>query len=259
MRAMDKPQNISGVFLLRIMVENYSGVDKKVRFKSGGVLPALCSYLGDSTSSQEYDLKNLLWNLPFVHRAFRHTFMSSGELFIPLEDACYVSRDDTSEAWFQARVVPRYADNRILRHIPTSFEAFENEGQHFIRRSKRFRWLRGRSNNQDKQRALKRLSTYHSTTRRVIVTISGNRDLWYLKKSLAHNPVSERHGLAVIFAAMHRLSELSRYDPKGLDRHLCGTANWLLTEFIEHASSQFIDQIASEITGLQFWRPGIRS
>jgi len=28
---MDKPHNISGVFLLRIMVENYSGVDKKAR------------------------------------------------------------------------------------------------------------------------------------------------------------------------------------------------------------------------------------
>ena len=55
----------------------------------------------------------------------------------------------------------------------------------------------------------------------------------YLKKSLANNTLSERHSLSIIFAVVHRLSELSRYDPNGLDRHLCGSANWLLTEFIE--------------------------
>jgi len=31
---MDKPHNISGVFLLRIMVENYSGVDIRLSLKS---------------------------------------------------------------------------------------------------------------------------------------------------------------------------------------------------------------------------------
>jgi len=35
---MDKPHNISGVFLLRIMVENYSGVDKNaMRFRLKGM------------------------------------------------------------------------------------------------------------------------------------------------------------------------------------------------------------------------------
>lgn len=233
--------------------------NEKVKFKSGGVLPSLCSYLGDSASEHDYDLKGLLWNLPFVHRAFRHTFTSSPELFLPIEKACYVTRDDTSEGWFQAQVVPRYADKRILRHIPNSFEHFEENGSTYIRRAKRFKWMRGRSSNQKIEAALTRLGTYHSSTRRVIVPITGNRDLWYLKKSLANNHLSERHGLAIMFAAMHRLSELSRYDPKGLERHLCGSANWLLTEFIEHASDQFIDQMASEITGFQFWQPRMRS
>ena len=233
--------------------------NEKVTFKSGGVLPALCSYLGDSISEREYDLKGLLGNIPFVHRAFRHTFTSSPELFIPLEKACYVSRDGTSEGWFEAQVVPRYADKRILRHIPKSFEFFEHNGSTYVRRRKRFKWLMGRSNKKDKTRAVARLANYHATVRRVIVPISGNRDLWYLKKSLANNALSERHTLSIIFAAVHRLSELSRYDPKGLDRHLCGSANWLISEFIEHASHQFIDQISSEITGFQFWRPGVRS
>ena len=233
--------------------------NEKVTFKSGGVLPGLCSYLGDSASSQEYDLKSLLWNLPFAHRAFKHTFTSAQEIFIPIEQACYVTRDGTSEAWFQAEVSPRYSDKRILRHIPKSFEHFEVDGQTFVRRAKRFKWYRGRASKAEKDRAIVRLRNYHSTTRRVIVPITGNRDLWYLKKSVSSNTLRERHELAITFAAMHRLSELARYDPEGFDRHLCGNANWLLTEFIEHAADQFIDQIASEITGFQFWRPKIRS
>ncbi|NYS79383.1 hypothetical protein ELY38_00055 [Vreelandella nanhaiensis] len=105
----------------------------------------------------------------------------------------------------------------------------------------------------------KRLGTYHSKTRRIIVPISGNRDLWYIKRNLSSNPPSERHGLTIIFAAMHRLSELARYDPNGLERHLYGTSNWLITEFMTNSADQFIDQMASEITGFQFWRPAIRT
>lgn len=234
--------------------------NEMITFHGGGVLPALCSYLGESAVSQQYSLKDLLWNMPFVHRAFRHTFTSSPELFIPIEHACYVMHPTTNEAWFQALVVPRYADGRTLRGMTASFEAFDVEsGQTYIRRKKRFKWCRGRPTSSEKEAAQKRLATYHASARRLVVPISGNRDLWYLKKSAADNPVAERHGLTIVFAAMHRFSELSRYDPRGLERHLSGQANWLISEFIEHASDQFIDQIASEITGLAFWRPQIRS
>jgi hypothetical protein len=233
--------------------------NEMVKFKSSGVLPGLCSYLGDTAKGEEYSLKELFWNLPFVHRAFRHTFTSSPELFIPLDQACYVSHKKNNEAWFQAEVTSRYCDNRTLRHIPSSFEFFKVDDKTYIRRSKRFTWLQGRSTKQQKTNALLRLSNYHSSTRRVIVTISGNHDFWYLKKTLKENRLTGRHGLTIIFACMHRLSELSRYDPRGFERHLCGEANWLITEFIEHSTYQFIDQIASEITGFQFWRPQIKS
>lgn len=234
--------------------------NEKVKFHSGGVLSAFCKYYGESVGqNDEYDLRGLLWNLPFVHRAFRHTYRSSAELFIPIESACYVKKEKSSESWFQAQVVPRYTDKRLLRHIPTSFEVFEQDGRTFIRRKKRFKWINGRTNAQEKARALNRLCNYHSSTRRLIIPISGSRDLWYFKKSFAGNALGQRHSLPIIFAAMHRFSELSRYHPNGFERHLSGSANWLISEFIEHAGWQFIDQISSEITGLQFWRPGIRS
>lgn len=236
----------------------YLGVEK-IKFGTAGVLPALCAYLGESSVNTEYSLKDLLWNLPFVHRAFRHTYSSAAELFIPIENACYVKHSDNSDAWFQATVAPRYCDNRILRHIPKSFEFFEKDGATYIRRKKRFVWANGRSSKSKLDQGIKNLINYHSSVRRLIVPITGNRDLWYLKKNLKENPVAERHSLTIIFAAMHRLSELSRYDPDGLERHLIGSSNWLLTEFIQLAPSQFIDQISSEITGLEFRKPGYRS
>lgn len=232
--------------------------NENVTLKSGGVLPALCAYLGENVTQQTYSLSDILWNIPFIHRAFNLTFSSKGELFIPLERARYVKKEKSTECWFCAEVIPRYSDNRKLSSIPSSFEYFNENGITLIRRKKRFRWYSGRSNKQKLGEAHRRLVSYHSSLRRVVVNINGNRDLWYLKKITPNNPVAERHTIVLIFAAMHRLSELSRYDPNGLDKHLSGSANWLLSDFIHGAMDQFIDQISTEITGCQFWPPKVR-
>jgi len=54
---------------------------------------------------------------------------------------------------------------------------------------------------------------------------------------------------------MHRLSELSRYEPEALAGHLEAKHNWLLSEFLRVAPMQFAYGIASEITGLEFLKP----
>jgi hypothetical protein len=54
---------------------------------------------------------------------------------------------------------------------------------------------------------------------------------------------------------MHRLSELSRYDPILFSGHFNVNHNWLLNEFIKTSGSQFIYGIASELTGLEFMKP----
>lgn len=64
--------------------------------------------------------------------------------------------------------------------------------------------------------------------------------------------------MTLIIVAMHRLSELARYDPRGLKRYLDGKENWLLTEFIELSPSQFVDEVVCEMTSLEFGLPGIR-
>ncbi|AUQ59388.1 hypothetical protein PhaeoP30_02496 [Phaeobacter inhibens] len=229
-----------------------------VHLKGGGILPELCRYLGESVGNSEHSLSDILWNIPFIHRAYCLTYHSKGELFIPLEEVRYVKSSTAEECWLEAQIVPRFSDKRKLLSIPSSFEYFERDGNTFVRRKKRFRWFGGRSNATKRKEAHQRLVRYHSTLRRIVVNINGNRDLWYLKRASDQNSAAERHTLVLMFAAMHRLSELSRYDPNGLDRHLSGKANWLISEFVHGAMDQFIDQIATEITGCQFWQPKIR-
>jgi hypothetical protein len=58
------------------------------------------------------------------------------------------------------------------------------------------------------------------------------------------------------FAAMHRLSELARYEPMKLSKHFEGQHNWLLSEFIARSPVQVLDEISAEITGQDFIVPG---
>ncbi|MFP9135520.1 YaaC family protein, partial [Shewanella algae] len=85
-------------------------------------------------------------------------------------------------------------------------------------------------------------------------------DLWYVKrKDLTSSSIISRSTLPLTYAAMHRLSELARYEPQSLRTHLEKEASWLLSEFIEKSIVQFVDQISCEITGNEFRVTGFRS
>ena len=45
---------------------------------------------------------------------------------------------------------------------------------------------------------------------------------------------------------------------RGLASHLEGQANWLLTEFIQLAPAQFVDELVCEMTSLEVRLPGVR-
>ena len=101
------------------------------------------------------------------------------------------------------------------------------------------------------------MSTYNRKVRKDIHFIHGTTDLWYFKRG-GVNDLINRNPLCVTFALMHRLSELSRYDPLRLKKHFDCQHNWLLSEFINLSPKQFIYSIAGEITGKEFKIPGIR-
>ena len=222
-----------------------------VDFQGGGILPALCKFLGEpDNAGKEFTLKDIFWQIPFIHRAYCLTYKGSTELFMPLIKTGFMRRDGSKEAWFQANVEKRYINAHTKSNIQPGFELFEADGVYEIRRKRRFKWS-GR-NIED---SLSNFETYHKQIRRRIVPIYASNNRWYLKKSVTGHDKLTNSQLVLIFAAMHRLSELSRYDPILFNGHFKVNHNWLLSEFIKSSPNQFVYGMASEITGLEFIKP----
>jgi len=222
-----------------------------VDFQGGGVLPALCKYLEEPDNAGKHcSLKDIFWQLPFIHRAYCLSYRSATELFIPITNQCFMRRDGSKEAWFQAELDKRYVNSHTKRVIQPGFELFENEGKYEIRRKRRFKW-----SGHDIENSIDQFSRYHKQIRRRIIPIYSSENRWYLKKSVTDHDKLNNSQLVLIFAAMHRLSELSRYDPIAFSGHFNVNHNWLLTEFIKASLGQFVYGMASEITGLEFIKP----
>lgn len=232
-------------------------INEEISIKNQGVFPALSNYYGDPEKKRKYALKDLLANLPYIHRAYCLTYTTQRNLFIPLRNPRYVKKSSSKEAWFCCEFEPQYANATTLKTLPKGFEKDQGVSKLFtVRMKSRFNW---RSGEKHKAQNLKSLQTYHAKVRADISYINGPMRLWYLKRRISGSTIIRRYPPVIAFAAMHRLSELSRYEPTTLSRYLESQSNWLLSEFIEAAPIQFVDEIASEITGREFMIPGIRS
>jgi hypothetical protein len=180
-------------------------------------------------------------------------------MFIPIRQVVYRNHPTEDYVWMTARVDGRLADRRSLGTLPATFEVDEGyTSECVIRTRRRVRWHCRGASKLEKRNAMNRLLSFHRRTRQNVVYISASPDLWYLKRNIGNSTALARYGLTLSFAAMHRLSELSRYDPKGLTKYLEGKENWLLSEFIELAPVQFLDELVCEMTSLEFGLPGIR-
>jgi hypothetical protein len=230
-----------------------------INIKSTGIVSSLSSYLGESNREAEFSLKRALGNLPFIHRAYRHTYTAAKELFIPIKNPVYKRHPTDAYIWFSAEIEGRSADNRTLRALPSFLERDTGyEDACIIRSKKRYKWFRHGASEDDKAKGMRNLWALHRRMRRNILFISAPVDLWYVRKSPNDGSSIDRSNLVITLAAMHRLSELSRYDPAGLSKYLDSHVNWLVSEFIRLSLSQFVDEISCEITGLEMRMPGVR-
>jgi len=230
--------------------------NETIILKGAGVLPELCRLLGESVNGERYDLKVLFYNLSYIHRAYCVTFGSVKELFIPISDPKFVRKEQSSEAWFQAEIYDRkYQNNSILKTL----RGFERDmgiaDRYIVRKKKRFNWHWGG----DKKANLESLRVAHQKVRGCTSYIHGLSRLWYLKRTENLPSVIERSQLTLTFMALHRISEIARYDPRLLERHFNSQHNWLLSQFLERALGQFIDECSAEITGHDFMMPGYSS
>lgn len=225
--------------------------NEKVKFKRNGILPALCTLLGELCNDEIYTLKDLLYNMPNIHRSFDLTYTTDTELFFPLYNPKIVRSDTTHEAWFCAEFTDQYANQHTFNKLPTCFEKdLSVTDKHMVRMKRRFNW-----EPQERCSSLNRYKTYHKRLREHLYYINGATRLWYVKRGGNISGIIRRSNLSLTFAAMHRLSELARYSPDKLAKHFDCQHNWLLSEFISSAPNQFIDEISSEITGYEFMLP----
>lgn len=228
---------------------------EKVTFLTKGVLPTLASHLGESTTKIEYTLWSLLYNLPWIHRAFVLTYTSEPELFIPIQNPRFVTESGGSKCWFCADVDKKWASGHTTKKLPDDYERDDGfENCYVVRKTSTFKWQYGKRH---EDANLDRLRDYHREVRGQVFYIYGPTRAWYLKRNDEVDGVIDRSSLTLTFGAMHRLSEMSRYDPLLLVEHLDRHHNWLLTEFVKIASRQIIDELASEITGREFMIPGV--
>ncbi len=109
------------------------------------------------------------------------------------------------------------------------------------------------------QAELSELALLHRTLRLDVQYIAGAHTLWYIKRLSTRPKRILRFPPTMVLAAMHRLSEICRYRPKQLESFLDGTQTWLLSEFLAMSPPQFLDEIASEITGYPFLIPNVRT
>lgn len=76
-----------------------------LRIQPAGVLPSLASYYSETESTRDYTLKDLFFNMCFVHRTYCLTYRSQTEMFVPLAKNCFLFDDSNQSVRLEARIV----------------------------------------------------------------------------------------------------------------------------------------------------------
>jgi hypothetical protein len=221
--------------------------NEHITFHRAGILNALSTYLEDpsTTERHEHSFKDLLYNLPFIHRAFSLTYTTHyPEIYFPIVNPKFLKDSATKEVFLSFNTTGNYANGHTTNKItPIGFSkenAGSNENTYPFISNNHFEWS---SQREHKNRNIERLTDFHKSHRRNLQYIFGSSTLWYIKRT-GVNHIIDKHPLTIMFAAMHRLSELARYDPLTLVNHFKLSQNWLLTEFIKGAPMEFIPDYA---------------
>ena len=156
-----------------------------VELHNAGILAELSRLLGENEPRKRHSLKDILANLPFIHRTYCLVMGLKSELVTALYDVAYVRHPSQNKVWLAAEVRGLDEDRRVLRYIPAGFEIDEGiEDRWVIRRKTRVSWFPKQGATKEvKAKALQRLREYHRNFRIDVVSISGPTGLWYLKKA----------------------------------------------------------------------------
>lgn len=227
-----------------------------IKINTNGILPSLSNYYGEAEPSNIHTLQQLFYNMPFIHRTYCLSYPSQKDMFIPLLDGKFVKNTITNQTYFSAILSQDFSNRFVIQRLPASltFDRIEND-RYYIKSVDHIS-----INRPSNLTAAEKISllAFHKSLRNDLLYINGSHTLWYAKSTIAGPGIIQRFPTTLTLAAMHRLSELCRYRPTELNSFLDSQKNWLISEFINQSPEQFLDDIASEITGYQFLQPNIR-
>lgn len=241
---------------MRAPTDRVDIANEGVRLMNHGVASSLSQYFNECESSSEHSLKDIFLNLPFIHRTYILTHSRETEVYIPLVNCRFVHDSTLRVAYLRAELSKDYRMGIILQRVPASFIEDPEFPGLCLRSSATVPCNHGgRPSDSD----IVQIKALNARLRGDIEYINGSQTLWYLrtKPNAAH--IILRRVPTLTLMAMHRLSELCRYRPLELDKHLSSKKNWLIDEFLRMSPIQFVDEMASEITGYQFQTPNVRA
>ena len=226
-----------------------------VRILKKGILSSLSGYYGETETSEVHTLQELFFNMVFIHRTYCLTYTKQKEMYLPLSNCAYVSNEEIGQVYLRADLAKNVPLKKTVNRLPPAFIADASLGERTIRSADSVQWAHS---TRPTKAEIADLARINRRLRRELHYIHGGQTLWYVKAITAGPRRIERQLPTIILAAMHRLSEICRYRPLEFASYLSGQKNWLLSEFIQMSPEQFIDEIASELTGNQFLIPNVR-
>ncbi|WP_081884734.1 MULTISPECIES: YaaC family protein [unclassified Pseudomonas] len=229
-----------------------------IRILSKGIVPALSSYYGELETSNTHSLQDLLFNLPHIHRTYCLTYPNQTEMFVPITTPRFVYDPVSREVKVHAQISKNFQTTQVVKRIATVFtlDPSAPRGSYEITSVANRPFLRPQK---PTAADILNLQSLQEEIRKSVLYINGSEALWYIKSTVAGANILRRMPTTITLAAMHRLSELCRYKPVEFNSFLGGQKNWLISEFIQQSPEQFIDEIASEMTGHQILAPNIRA
>ena len=257
--------------------QNINLDDQKIKFLGVGALKGLRTIIGKDDGEHTFSLKTLLYNLVVVHRAYVYTFDNEPEIFIPIKSLKFYYRGSTDKITIAFDLKKDIELSVLKTNIPSCFQfttkstsdwvkvrdlAIDEKLKWGIENDKIFfRYKNEKDWDESKPTPYKQtiLTKLHNTLRPYFQYIISDSPIWYLKKEDNLNPNILNYSSTVIsYAIMHCLSEMVRYAPDLYKDFLESEYSWLISEFVEVGMDQFIDEIASQITGLNIMRSGVK-
>ncbi len=230
--------------------------NESIKVQTQGVLPSLSQYYKETESSRQHTLQEIFFNLPYIHRTYCLSYPSQIDAFIPLIDCEFVKDSVTNETYFLARLSKDFSNRSTIKKLPTSLIIESTSGPNWTLRSAASIFVNKPTSLTFTEKS--DLIYLHQVLRRDLLYNNGSHTLWYAKGRVTGPKILNRFPTTLTLTAMHRLSELCRYKPIELNAFLGSQKNWLISEFVQQSPNQFLDEMASEITGYQFLQPNIR-